>query len=233
MFSFSNFLLEFALTLKYHAKLNPKIWRHKKLDETFQKHLVDTAYKFAKFSGVDKKRIRDMVFTGSNANFNYTKFSDIDIHIVTDMSGLSEDAVYDKKVKWAAKHKMEHNGYPLEFYIHDQKENLPDDQGQFSILQGIWVADPQKIANAKKILSNPATLTKVQHYIKLVQDLLKGKDNEDDITSFKMKMWKGRTAGLHKGGEFSIENIIYKDLRNRGLIDKLNNKLHKQNPDSD
>lgn len=224
---------KFALTLKYHAKLNPKVWHNKKLEDKFQQQLVDTAYEFAKFSGVDKKRIRDMVFTGSNANYNYTKFSDIDVHIVTDISGLSEDALYDKKVKWTAKHKMEHNGYPLEFYIHDQKQNLPDDQGQYSILQGIWVAEPQKIPNAKKILSSPATLTKVQHYIKIVQDLIKGKDNDDDIISFKMKMWKGRTAGLHSGGEFSVENIIYKDLRNRGLIDKLNKKLHKDDPDSD
>lgn len=228
MFSFQKYLLEFALTLKYHSKLNPKVWSNKKLDEKFQQHLVDTAYKFAKYSGVDKKRIRDMVLTGSNANYNYTKFSDIDVHIITDMTGLNEDAIYDKKVSWTKAHKMEHNGYPLEFYIHDQKQSLPDDQGQYSILQSIWIADPKKIPHAREILKNPATLTKVQHYIKIVQDLLKGKDNDDDITDFKMKMWKGRTAGLHHGGEFSVENIIYKDLRNRGLIDKLNKKLHKE-----
>lgn len=219
---------KFKLTLQYHGSLNPKVWHNNKLDPKFQQQLVDTAYKFAKFSGVDKKRIRDMVFTGSNANFNYTKFSDIDVHIVTDISGLDEDKLYEKKVAWANKHKMEHNGYPLEFYIHDQKQDLPSDQGQYSVLQGIWTAKPAHIKNAKKILNSPTTINKVQHYIKLVEDLLKGKDNDDDIIDFKMKMWKGRTAGLHRGGEFSVENIIYKDLRNRGLIDKLNKKLHKE-----
>jgi aminoglycoside phosphotransferase (APT) family kinase protein len=36
-----------------------------------------------------------------------------------------------------------------------------------------------------------------------------------------------RGAGLQHGGEFSVENVLYKDRRNRGLLDKLNAKIHK------
>jgi hypothetical protein len=34
-----------------------------------------------------------------------------------------------------------------------------------------------------------------------------------------------RSSGLRSEGEFSIENIVYKELRNRSYIEKLNNKL--------
>ncbi len=218
---------KFKLTLQYHRGLNPKLWSNNKLDPKLVEHAKDMAYKFARFSGVDKKRIKDIVFTGSNANYNYTKFSDVDIHIVCDVSGLSSDGLYDKKVAWTNKHNLKYDGYPLEFYIHNVKDNLPSDQGVYSILTDSWETKPTRIKDAKKILNDPHTANKVEYYIALVQKLLKDKDNRDDIVSFKMKMWKGRTAGLQRGGEFSIENIIYKDLRNRGLIDKLNNKLER------
>lgn len=218
---------KFKLTLQYHRGLNPKLWSNDKLDPTLVDHAKDMAYKFAKFSGVDKKRIKDIVFTGSNANFNYTKFSDVDIHIVSDLSGLDSDKIYDKKVAWTHKHNLKYKDYPLEFYMHNMEDHLPSDQGVYSILTDSWESKPARIKDANKILNDPHTTVKVQHYIELVKKLLKDPDNKDDIMDFKMKMWKGRTAGLHSGGEFSIENIIYKDLRNRGLIDKLNKKLEK------
>jgi hypothetical protein len=34
-----------------------------------------------------------------------------------------------------------------------------------------------------------------------------------------------RSAGLEKGGEFSFENVMYKELRNRSWVDKLNHRL--------
>jgi len=64
--------------------------------------------------------------------------------------------------------------------------------------------------------------------IKYIKDPLKSgndKEKQDKIMDLKVKFWKGRTAGLKREGEFSQENVIYKDLRNRGLIDKLNNKV--------
>ena len=218
---------KFKLTLQYHSGLNPKLWSDNKLDPKLVSHASELAYKFAKFSGVDRKRIKDIVFTGSNANFNYTKFSDVDIHVVCDVSGLDSDSLYDKKVEWTKKHNLMWKEYPLEFYIHDSKDQLPSDQGVYSVMSDSWEAKPAKIKDAKKILNDPHTANKVEHYIELVKKLLSDPDNRDDIVDFKMKMWKGRTAGLHSGGEFSIENIIYKDLRNRGLIDKLNKKLEK------
>jgi hypothetical protein len=36
-----------------------------------------------------------------------------------------------------------------------------------------------------------------------------------------------RGAGIARAGEFSYENLLYKELRNRGYIDKMNKYLEK------
>jgi predicted nucleotidyltransferase len=219
---------KFKLTLQYHNKLNPKIWNNGKLSDALRNKLIKKAYEFAKFSGVSKDRIKDIVFTGSNANYNYTQVSDVDVHIVTDISGLSEDTLYKKKVEWAEHHgSLKFGEYPIEFYIHNVKELLPLDQGVFSLTNNKWDAKPVHLGHIKA-LTDKRVIHKVQFYIRYIKDLIKGSgnDNTKKIKDLKTKFWKNRTAGLKREGEFSVENIIYKDLRNRGLIDKLNKKVH-------
>jgi hypothetical protein len=75
------------------------------------------------------------------------------------------------------------------------------------------------------ILRDPKVLDKINHYVKYVKTLLKS-GTEADIKAFKEKLHTMRQSGLQHGGEFSVENVLYKDLRNRGLLDKLNTKLH-------
>jgi hypothetical protein len=34
-----------------------------------------------------------------------------------------------------------------------------------------------------------------------------------------------RSAGLKKSGEFSVENLVFKELRNLGYLDKINDYI--------
>lgn len=229
MFSFIDFIKEeFKLTLKYHGNLNPKIWKGGKLDPTLSVAIKVKAYEFAHFSGINRGKIKDIVFTGSNANFNYTRYSDIDIHIITDESGLDPNVLYDKKVDWTLKHpNLKVAGYPIEFFAQDKNEHFPEGQGVYSIVQRSWLNQPKHLQDIS-VLKDPKVIDKVKFYIRYIRTELLGPNGTADmINAFKSKMQKARTAGLQTNGEFSIENIIYKDLRNRGLIDKLNAKLHK------
>jgi len=116
-------------------------------------------------------------------------------------------------------------GYPLEFYASNEKEPYPKGQGFFSLVQDKWIVVPKHLDHVE-ILKDPAFITKVEHNIWYIKNhLLKKEGSADDILDFKTKMWKGRAAGLERGGEFSIENLLYKELRNRGWIEKLNAKL--------
>ena len=46
------------------------------------------------------------------------------------------------------------------------------------------------------------------------------------MIKFKEKLRKMRQAGLNREGEFSVENIVYKELRNRNLLKKLDDRLN-------
>jgi hypothetical protein len=228
MKSYTEFLEESLikqLTLKYHNRLNPKIWKGDQLRDGFAEKLVEKAYEFASYSGVSKGRIKDIVITGGNVNYNYTKFSDIDVHLMCDVSGLDSDKLYEKKVSWTASHKnLKVAGYPIEFYAANDKDHFPNGQGVYSILENKWLIVPKHLDHVD-VLRDPKVIDKINYYVKYIRTLLKS-GTEAEIKAFKDKLHTMRGSGLHHGGEFSVENVVYKDLRNRGLLDKLNAKIH-------
>lgn len=188
-------------------------------------YLLQRAKEFAEFSGVSLDRVKDVVMTGGNTNFNYTKFSDIDVHLMCDITGLDTEALYDKKVEWTfqeADVKLE--GYPVEFYVQDDSSHMPLGQGVYSILYDRWEVVPKHLDNIE-VLSDKNVAEKIKGYIRYIKKWLLKEGSVEEILDFKEKLWKMRSAGLEQGGEFSVENIVYKDLRNRGLVDKLNKRL--------
>lgn len=227
MLNFKDFIVEaFKLTLRYHKTLNPKIWKNDQPKDGIRDYLIGVAKEFAAFSGVSPDRIKDVIMTGGNTNFNYTKFSDIDVHLMCDISGLDSDALYDKKVEWTfQERKITLEGYPVEFYVQDDKTHMPKGQGVYSLLQDKWEVVPKHLDHLE-VLNDEKVAEKIKGYIKYIRKWLLKDGTEEEITDFKQKLWKMRSAGLESGGEFSVENVIYKDLRNRGLIDKLNTKLN-------
>ncbi len=227
MRSFAKYLSErIKLTLQYHEELNPAIWQDDKLKAEINKVIVEKAAEFAKFSGIPHESIVDIIITGSNCNYNYTHFSDVDCHLVVRIHGMDSDRLYDRKVEWTLKHKrLKAAGYPLEFYAQDSSEKLPSDQGQWSLAQNKWLVHPQQIDHS--ILKDPAFKKKVEFYIRFIKQLLADK-NEAGIRDLKKKFYEMRSAGLARAGEFSYENSLYKELRNRGLVDKLNKAIHQK-----
>ena len=75
-----------ALTLQYHKELNPKLWKSNILDTEVAQKLLKIADLWSEFSKIPKHAIRDILLVGGNANFNYTSYSDIDLHILIDKS---------------------------------------------------------------------------------------------------------------------------------------------------
>ena len=90
MKSFNYYITERKqLTLQFHKELNPKFWnKDKELDPKVKTHLLKIAEAWAEFSDIPKSAIKDIYFTGGNCNFNYTKFSDVDIHLALDMKNM-------------------------------------------------------------------------------------------------------------------------------------------------
>ena len=63
---------------------------------------------------------------------------------------------------------------------------------------------------------------KVKFYMDMIDKMIEDKANDDSIDILKDKIKKMRGDSIAKEGEFAFGNLIFKELRNAGYIDKLN-----------
>jgi hypothetical protein len=217
--------------VKFHDELNPKLWVNNKLDPDVRNALLDVAEDFISSLGIKDINVEDVRVSGSNAAYSYTQHSDLDLHIIVDMSKLPDNEVYQelfnaKKTLYNDSHDITVHDVPVEVYVQDS--NLPVvSLGEYSLLHNKWIRHPVK---RRANFDQNATQAKYDKLADLVVVALKTKsvDRIDDILSL---IKRYRKAGLSKGGEFSPENLAYKAIRSRGGIDKLcdlSDKLHSQ-----
>jgi hypothetical protein len=208
--------------------LNPKFWdKDLKLKPAVKTKLLKIADQYYKFLD-NKVPIKDIIFTGSNANYNWssTKFSDIDLHLVIQYSDIDENEelilkyMFDKKSLWAKTHDITIYEYDVELFAQDEENKLPFDAGVYSLKQNKWIQEPKQGIfkfNSKEVLD------KAKHLEKECKVLLSSKtiNKTDDIENLLNRISKLRKETLKEGGEFDPSNLAFKYLRRKGYIDKL------------
>ena len=50
-------------------------------------------------------------------------------------------------------------------------------------------------------------------------------DNIEKMEAYKEKIRKMRGSSVQKGGEFSLENLAFKEIRNKGYLEKFSNYI--------
>ena len=204
-----------------NSKLNPKIWQDGALDPQVGEKLIEIAKAFEKFVGVDLEVI-DYTITGSNANYTWTKHSDLDLHII--IPGQADDASRElyssKKTLWGDQHDITIRGLPVECYIQGQDEPHHS-TGVYSLTQNKWLVEPKKI---KPNIDDASVSAKCDNLIRVTKEALQ-QDDLDRLRAVKDKITTMRKAGLERAGEWSVENLCFKTLRNLGLIDDLTERV--------
>jgi hypothetical protein len=94
---FKNAILEGRIlslpSLGVQEDLDREIWDDKdQLKSEIRSKLLEIANDFWKNQELDNVKIKDIIFTGSLANYNWSKFSDVDLHIVIDYTDVNDDA---------------------------------------------------------------------------------------------------------------------------------------------
>ena len=204
-----------------NRRLNPKIWTGDELDLEVSAKLEQIAEAFVKFIGIDLA-VTDYTITGSNANYTWTEHSDLDLHII--VKGTVTDAereLYNaKKALWAEQHKITVKGLPVECYVQGEEEEHHS-TGVFSIAKDRWLVEPKKI---KPEVDDSAVERKKDSIIHDIETALLSRDLER-MRRIKERVTEMRKAGLERAGEWSVENLVFKILRNLGLIDQLTEKI--------
>jgi|2_EtaG_2_1085320.scaffolds.fasta_scaffold08192_3 hypothetical protein len=208
-------------------RLNQDIWNNDILKDKIREKLLAIAKEFVEFINVelDMGDIEDIVFTGSLANYNYTKFSDIDIHILFDFSKfdeneeLTKEYLMSKKYIWNTTHNITIKGYEVELYPQDSSE-AHHSTGIYSIMNDEWIKKPLL---PKDVWSkvNTEDIKKKYGEISSTIERLEENPDIDKIDELKRKIKRMRSGGLEEGGEYSIENLTFKVLRRTGYLNRL------------
>jgi hypothetical protein len=217
--------------VKFHDHLNNKLWRGQNLRPEVKDQLEIITKDFLEELGIHGLDVEDITVSGSNAAYSYTPYSDLDLHILVDMSKYPDDDVYHelfnaKKTIYNDTHDIKIHGVPVELYVQDAREPVVS-LGEYSLKNNKWLRIPTK---RRANFDQTATKQKYEKLLRLIESALKSKQYTK-VNNILKTIKRYRQAGLDKGGEFGPENLAYKALRSQGYITKLydlKNKLHSE-----
>lgn len=213
-------------TLQYHEQLNPKIWDNMVLTPEIRGKLLQIAETWRQFANIPTELIKDVIITGGNCNYNYTDQSDIDLHLVIDRNLINQDRAFvddylqDKKILWTMSHPdINIKGYPVELYAQDLDEQPHEGQGVYSLLNNSWIQAPRYLGLD---FENDFHLRKkVAFYASMIDKMIAQKADKDIMDQIKKKIRTMRGDSIAQGGEFAFGNLVFKELRNMGYLDKM------------
>lgn len=220
-------------------ELNPKLWdADKHLKPEVRSALLKLAQDFIDGFAYPLE-VTDIILTGSSANYNWNKYSDLDVHVIANFDDVPEEYVpafseyADAKRKlWNNEHDVVVFDHEVEMYVQDQNEDL-EAKGVYSLQDDKWLVQP----NPAEVNADKATVEKkVDRFHVLIEHLESMMDQGDFDVCYKaseilkQKIKKYRTAGLEKDGELGTENLVFKTLRNDGTLQKLDD-LHRESYD--
>ena len=199
-----------------------EFFMHKEIREK----LMDVTEKFMDYLDIEFF-IHDVILTGSLANYNLSKYSDVDLHILVDYNEtdynleLLKGFFNSKRSLWNKQHEILVKGFDCEIYVQDVNEPHHA-SGIYSVLNNEWLVTPIKTIES---IDKSMILKKSEDFEDKIDEISerfdKGEDVLEDIKLLKVKLKKFRQSGLDDGGEFSYENLAFKLLRRNGYIGKL------------
>ena len=202
----------------HHHELNPIIWDDNKMRTDVRFKLLRIARNFIDFLEVPNLKLKDVTLSGSSAGYNYSEYSDIDLHLVVN----SNELFTAEKIQYNNTYDLKIRGIPVELYVQPAGQ-IHHSAGIYSVLDNKWITEPKHEEPTVPVKDIKA---KARNYAGQINsairsgDLAKCKEAMEDLKRL-------RKAGLEANGEQSVENLAFKLLRARGQIEKLRKYIDK------
>jgi len=225
-------------SFKKKHELVPNIWNPDgKLNSRIRLKLLDIADDFWEYANLTWVKPSGIILTGSICNFNWSQYSDIDLHLIVDFDEIDEktefvkDYLDSKKNEWNNEHSgLQIMGYPVELYVQNLGE-MPESNGIYDLEENDWVREPNP-DDIKSIGLNKFSIkekaAKIMTIIDDMYDALASTDDShkieqigDDAQYLWKKVKEMRKSSLEKNGESGSGNIVYKILKREFYLDKL------------
>lgn len=212
-----------------HDNLNLDIFdQDDKMHVDVKKALIKNAIEFIKFAKIEDLKFKDIILTGSLANYNWTEYSDLDVHILMDFNQIHSDQEFageyfkTKKNLWEERMPVEVKGFDVEVYVQDINEPHSS-TGVYSLIKDEWLTKPID----KMIALDIANIQlKAADFMNAIDEIGYSENQEEiikEINRIQEKLRNYRKAGLDKEGEYSTENLVFKILRHTGYLETLSN----------
>lgn len=213
-----------AEAVEKHDDLNPDLFEDNELRPEVADKIREIVDKFTESLENDKilLDVKDVLIVGSNASFNYSDTSDIDVHIIADTSVYEDKEdlavkvyqAYKRLFNW--KYDPTIRGHEVELYV-DPDENHARSNGIYSLDSG-WIKEPEE--HDIPDIDQDAVDKIVEPYIKSAE----AAETIEDIDQVIDDIYVLRQKGILKDGEYSLENLAFKEFRSKGYLDKLRKK---------
>jgi hypothetical protein len=113
----------------YNKTLNEKFWSEdKNFDPEIREKLLNISEDFIDNLDLEDVQVHDITLTGSNSNYNYNDYSDLDVHVLIDYKDINEDEALVKKAidgqrfRWNLRHNINLRDHGVEMYMQDKDE---------------------------------------------------------------------------------------------------------------
>lgn len=210
----------------FHKRLNPKLWVKSHLRPDIRFKLLKIARNFIDYIDIDKLNLQDITVSGSNAGYTYSRASDIDLHLIVDIPSDRKDIMsqlFDaKKNQYNFTYDIKIKGIDVELYVQDSKQPHTS-AGIYSVLDDRWLKTPQAIYDN---VDRSLVKQKYNQFKGKIRLALRS-NNLNQVQNVYNDIRKMRQHGLSQSGELGVENITFKVLRAKGLIEKLRNHISK------
>lgn len=209
-----------AYNRRYSPQLNPLLFEDGELKSQIRDKIVQIVDAFLEYAEVSIN-IADIRLVGSNASYNYNEYSDLDIHIVTDLSKIADPETIARlyfdsiKKNFKDSYDIKIKGIDVELYVEDINTSSVSN-GIYSVSQNIWIKEPvvvedptdEEIAEAEKIEDE-------------IISKIKSSTSTEELENIIDNLYLLRKDSLAAYGESGPGNLAFKSLRNKGILDKV------------
>ena len=227
-----------------HETLNPKLFDEaNNLKPEVREKILAIAKEFTDSLAEDniKINIKDIVIVGSNCSYNYNENSDLDIHIKADTKSLEcPDNLYPLLYSayrsiFNKTFDIDFYGIPVEIFVETVDEGTDETTGEhalvsngiYSVLNDTWVKEP--VATEIPEINQDDIDKAMQPWIERYMDLtandseISATDKIANIEKYIEDIYELRKSAIATDGEYSVGNLIFKELRGKGYLDELKN----------
>lgn len=215
-------------TAETHDCLNPKIWTSdNRLRTDVKQKLNEIIEEFVSFVDFDI-RILDAHIVGSNASYNYTPYSDLDLHLIVNYDEFDASNQLVEMLMWSQKklfndeYDLSIRGVNVEVYVEDVR-SVTVSNGIYSLFSDKWLKLPE-VTSVE--IDEELVDTFVEELLPDIEFAL----NSNIIEYVQQAidtLYIIRKNGLSTEGEYSVGNLAFKEFRNLGYLSKLKDKLVK------